>query len=121
MTDNMFFVGIQDIEDSITSEVWVNICNKRLEEWGITINLDEIEEIKTSIPTDRFANNSEKFYPKLQRILKQKVSNKIGDPVNYNLLSDKGSDSGEMILRFLTSPEIIDEQIIKAFTKLNNN
>ena len=65
--------------------------------------------------------NHEKFYPKLQRILKDKVGNKLGNSVTYNLLSNKGSDSGEMILRFLTSPENINGKIINAFTMLNNN
>ena len=58
ITNNMFFVGIQDIEDSITSEVWVNICNERLKEWEIRVSSDEVENIKKTIPFDRFANKS---------------------------------------------------------------
>lgn len=118
---NMFFVGTQDLEDSIASDVWVNICNEKLEEWKLTIELNEIEQIKSSIPSDRPANHHEKFYPKLQRILKQKVSEKVNSPISYNLLSDKGIDSGEMLLQFLEAPEDIPAQIKAAFIKLSDN
>lgn len=121
ITENMFFVGIQDIEDSIDSNVWLNICNNRLEKWGIEISIDDINSIKRSIPTDRFADNSEKFYPKLKKLLKGKVSEHIGEPITYNLLSDKGSDSGEIILNYLQTADLINERIIAAFTRLNNN
>lgn len=121
ITDNMFFIGTQDIEDSIDSSVWVSICNKRLEAWGITILLEDINAIKNSIPNDRFANGNEKFYPKLQRLLKQRVGDHLGEPLTYSLLSEKGTDSGEMILNFLKTPDMINAQIIAAFEKLNNN
>ncbi|WP_343689417.1 AAA family ATPase [Chitinophaga sp.] len=121
ISENMFFIGIQDIEDSIDSNVWLNICNDRLNEWEITISIEEIEAIKNSIPNDRFANNAEKFYPKLQRLLKEKVSEHIRESVTYNLLSDKGSDSGEMILNYLTDRNMINPRIIEAFERLNHN
>jgi energy-coupling factor transporter ATP-binding protein EcfA2 len=121
ITENMFFVGIQDIEDSIDSNVWLNVCNNRLLEWGIVITIDDIESIKRSIPNDRFANNDEKFYPKLKKFLKESVSKHIGEPITYSLLSDKGSDSGEMILKYLQTPDLINVSVIAAFTRLNNN
>ena len=121
ITDNMFFVGKQDIEDSIDSVVWVNICNARLEEWKITLSIEDINAIKEAIPNNRFANNSEKFYPQLQRLLKERVSGHLGEPLTYSLLSEKGTDSGEMILNHITTPHMIDAQIIAAFERLNNN
>lgn len=121
ITENMFFVGKQDIEDSIDSVVWANICNARLDEWKITLSIEDINAIKETIPNDRFANNNEKFYPKLQRLLKDRVSDHLGEPLTYSLLSEKGTDSGEMILNYLTTPDMINAQIIAAFERLNNN
>jgi len=121
ITENMFFVGIQDIEDGIDSSVWLNICNNRLEEWGITIPLEDINAIKDAIPNNRFANNNEKFYALLQRFLKDKVGNHLGEPLTYSLLSQKGTDSGEMILNYLKTPGMINPQIIAAFERLNHN
>lgn len=121
ITENMFFVGTQDIEDSIGSNVWVSICNEKLVQWELTISIEEIEELKNSIPNDRFANNNEKFYPKLQRLLKDKVRERIQNPITYTILSDKGSDSGEMILRYIENAEMINPRIIDAFKRLNNN
>lgn len=121
VTENMFFVGIQDIEDSIDSNVWVSICNEKLAEWELTVSIEEIEELKASIPNDRFANNNEKFYPKLQKLLKDKVREHLQNPITYNILFDKGSDSGEMILRYIKNAGMINQRIIDAFNRLNNN
>lgn len=121
ITENMFFVGKQDIEDSIDSSIWVKICDNRLGEWEITISIEDINAIKAAIPDDRFANNNEKFYPRLQRFLKEKVGNHVGEPITYSLLSEKGTDSGEMILNYITTPDMINAQIIAAFERLNNN
>lgn len=121
ITENMFFVGTQDIEDSICSNVWVNICNEKLAQWELSISIEDIDELKKSIPDDRFANNNEKFYPKLQKVLKDKVRERIQNPITYNILSDKGSDSGEMILRYIENTGMINQRIIDAFNRLNNN
>lgn len=121
ITENMFFVGTQDIEDSIDTNVWVSICNEKLAEWEITVSTDDINDLKDSIPNNRFANNNEKFYPKLQRLLKDKVREHVQNPITYNILSDKGSDSGEMILRYVENAGLINPKIIDAFNRLNNN
>ncbi|MFD2287731.1 hypothetical protein GJU39_23060 [Pedobacter petrophilus] len=89
--------------------------------YPITVSTEEIDDLKNSIPNNRFANNNEKFYPKLQRLLKDKVREHIQNPITYNILSDKGSDSGEMILRYIENAGMINTRIIDAFNRLNNN
>lgn len=121
ITENMFFVGTQDIEDSIGSNIWVNICNEKLAQWELTVSIEEIEDLKNSVPNDRFANSNEKFYPKLQRLLKDKVRERTQNPITYSILSDKGSDSGEMILKYIDDVGMINQRIIDAFNRLNNN
>ncbi|MBY0347169.1 MAG: hypothetical protein GTN67_14840 [Hydrotalea flava] len=65
ITENMFFVGEQDIEDSISDEIWLNILNdyyqgvlefsiKEIKDWknavvkklGVTITKNSIQFLK---------------------------------------------------------------------------
>jgi predicted ATP-binding protein involved in virulence len=113
-----FRVGKQDIEDSISVEIWFNIVQSELPEISITI--EEITEIHSSIPDDRELNSNQKFYPKLRSALKQKLGEDNRHIVN-DKLPEKGRLSAELLARYLTDIQHIDSQIIAAFEKLTEN
>ncbi|PLK44772.1 ATP-dependent endonuclease [Emticicia sp. TH156] len=121
ITSNMFFVGKQDIEDSIDSSIWVQICNEKLHDFGVTVTREDIEHIKSSIPTDRAGAKMDKFYIKLQTQIRNKLKENNIEDVDYDILNSKGSDSAKMILKYLVDSRHIDSNIISAFEKLNNN
>lgn len=113
-----FCVGKQDIEDSIPVEIWFNIIQNELPE--VSISIDEITQIHSSIPNNKRVNNNQKFYPKLRNALKQKLGEDRWHIVN-DKLPDKGRLSAELLSRYLTDIQHIDSQIIAAIDKLTEN
>lgn len=117
--DNMFFIGTQDVEDSIANEVWVNVVNEILDGKIDFIEAD-IQEIKDVIPIEEKAGKHDKFYDLLQKKVKEKLMEANGgDPITYDILPSKGSEEAKLILRHLTKTNQIDNNLIKAFKKLN--
>jgi predicted ATP-dependent endonuclease of OLD family len=116
---NMFFIGRQDIEDSFCPSVWKAIVEEKYGD-KIQVALDEIIQIRESIPNDREEKNSNnKFYKKLQQELRKKLS-RIDPETDYNyaLLPDKGSDSADLISRHVTDIAKIDARLLAAFDAL---
>lgn len=113
-----YSVGIQDIEDSIESEVWVKIVNDKFTTHGLTITLDEINAIKAAIPNSSKVNNSQKFYPKLKSFLKQKIGKAESYHIVDDNLPDKGKNSGNLLASYIDNLSKISTNITSAFKEL---
>ena len=117
--DNIFFFGTQDIEDSIVNKVWVNIVNEILD-GAAEFTEKDIQAIKDVIPTEEKAGKHDKFYDLLQKKVREKlVESNGGTPITYDILPSKGSEEAELLLRHITEVNQIDNNLIKAFKKLN--
>jgi hypothetical protein len=118
-TDKVFFVGVQDIEDSIESNIWVEIVNLYYN-GKLTIDLAFIEKIKKSIPTVKGVHSNNKFFKKLDASLREKWMSDGNDIDEFIPIPSKGKESSEFILAKLISSEMIPNQIREAFDKLIN-
>ena len=117
MTSNMFFVGDQDIEDSICSSIWESILNTFYHR-ELTFMESEIDEIKAAVPKGSKCASNDKFYKLLERKIKAKwlaAGKDIGELVK---LPSKGSESAEFLLEKINDAPLIPERIQKAFDKL---
>lgn len=119
--DNMFFIGRQDMEDSIDSQVWLDVINDVTEN-KVNITIQELEDLKTKIPLKTKANKDEKFYVILQRLVKSKMQEASDDNqiITYDILPSKGSEEAELILKHLKTDSQLDKRLINAFNKLNS-
>lgn len=117
ITDNMFFVGEQDIEDSINDEVWLNILNGYYQ--GILeFNLEEINSWKELVVKNAKCNDYEKFYPILKRGIKSKYENLGIDYDSIKRVPSKGAESAEFLLKGMNTENEIPIKIKEAFDKL---
>jgi len=117
ITNNMFFVGIQDIEDAIENKIWAEIIFERSNEI-VFYNEDQVFELKNRIPTERKGDKHEKFYKLLQKEIKAKFVEVSIDDHSYDILPSKGSELAEMLLNHITSKNQVPEKIQHAFDKL---
>lgn len=112
-----FAVGKQDIEDSISSEIWVKIVNERLAVQEIVISVAEIDNIKKEIPQNNTIESNKKFYPTLKRELKKKLKKE-----EFYIIDDafphKGKNSGLMLIEYIDDVSKIPANISEAFKKL---
>ena len=110
-------VGIQDIEDSIDSNLWVEIINHYYE--GIlVIDINFINQIKESIPIGTDVPNNKKFFKKLEASLRKKWIEDGNDVDEFITIPTKGEESANFILEKLVNKDLIPEQIKRAFDKL---
>ncbi|WP_113662368.1 ATP-dependent nuclease [Pedobacter nanyangensis] len=117
ITENMFFVGEQDIEDSIDDEVWLNILNDYYQ--GILeFNLEEINSWKESVAKNAKCNDYEKFYPILKKAIKLKCENSSIEYDSVKRIPSKGAESAEFLLKFMNTENTIPLKIKEAFNKL---
>lgn len=117
ITDNMFFVGEQDIEDSINDEVWLNILNGHYQ--GILeFNLEEINSWKELVVKNAKCNDYEKFYPILKKGIKSKCENLGIEYDSIKRVPSKGAESAEFLLKFMNTENEIPIKIKEAFDKL---
>lgn len=117
ITDNMFFVGEQDIEDSINDEVWLNILNGYYQ--GILeFNLEEINSWKELVVKNAKCNDYEKFYPILKKGIKSKCENLGIEYDSIKRVPSKGAESAEFLLKFMNTENEIPIKIKEAFDKL---
>jgi hypothetical protein len=115
--DNMFFVGDQDIEDSIENDVWLNILN----EFYIDIldfTVEDIERWKNTVVKKSKCNSNQKYYS----VLKSGIRNKcIAEDIDYDTLiklPSKGIESAELLLKHISHIDKIPTKIKEAFNKL---
>lgn len=113
---SMFFVGMQDIEDSIETQIWYDNINEFYNKEIVTVA--EIESIKRDIPNVK-CNSNEKFYKKLKAKIRQNYITTNGEADSLKLIPDKGKDSAEFILKNFKQKNQIPSKIIEAFKKLS--
>lgn len=110
-------IGKQDIEDSISSDVWVDLVNTEFKSLGFEINIETIEELKNNLQGEKVDAN-QKFYAALRR----KIKTTIGDPDRYqdvdDLLPSKSKTWGTLLSKYIKTRDNIPEKIIEAFDSL---
>lgn len=116
-TDNVFFVGKQDIEDSIDSMLWVEIVN-HFYKGNIEIDLEFIVQIKESIPEGSGVQSNKKFFKKLDSSLRAKWIEEGKNIDELILIPSKGKESADFILDKLNQSDLIPKEIRDAFDKL---
>lgn len=116
-TENVFFIGKQDIEDSIENSLWTEIVNQFYD--GILV-IDEvfIQEIFDSIPEGARVQSNKKFFKKLASSLKSKWSEGGNDIDEFRPIPYKGNESAEFILKVVNHSDHIPIRIKEAFDKL---
>lgn len=133
-TSNVLFVGKQDIEDSIISEVWVRVIEEAvaekaksmedekltecLVETPFTMTLDDVETFRSSITDKPKANSEDKFAHRINRLVRQKLAVLKGESVNYNILPSKGEASASLLLKHISDIGQVDPDIKRAFDML---
>jgi len=115
---NQFFVGKQDIEDSIESVIWVQIV-KEYTGGKIKLNEDIIESIKTNIDDKNEIKAHDKFIPSLKKLIKA-TYHSLGEEIRGEVLPSKGKDLVNLIVNQIKSPFQIPEKIIECFNYINN-
>ncbi|QEE48960.1 AAA family ATPase [Flavobacterium alkalisoli] len=113
------FIGKQDIEDSISSTVWMAILENQLEK-DLRLSIDEIDDIKNSIKSDAEEDSKKKFYPALiQSVRKKMIDIGRGDFHTIDeALPSKGLESGKLIAKFLDDVQYLPENLIKICEKI---
>ncbi|WP_339724858.1 ATP-dependent nuclease [Maribacter stanieri] len=114
--NNMFFVGEQDIEDSISNEIWLDILNN-FYDGTFVFTIEEIKSWKNDVVKKVKCNDYEKFYP----IIQKRIKSKCMDDVDYDSLTklpSKGIDSAELLLKYIDDIDKIPVKIKEAFKRL---
>ncbi len=120
LNQNVFFVGKQDIEDSISSSIWVNFISN-LYEGKFHISEIEIEGIKDDIPVANFddtathINKNQKFYPRLQNHIRNYANH---NDLQLDPLPAKGKAHACLIKPLIETVDNIPLLIRQAFDKL---
>ena len=117
---NMHFIGKQDIEDSIKYPVWERIV-KDITQNEIQLIEKEFDQLIKSISGNKKINKEEKFIPKLEKLLKEKLSKKRSEEITWDILPSKGKDLSDIIIKHMDSLNNIDETIENIFNKLQGN
>jgi len=117
ITDNMFFIGFQDIEDSIESSCWVEILNSKYE-GDLVFTEQEVDDLKSQIPNDRSIGSNGKFYKKLDSLIVSKWLEVGKDVDELERIPSKGKESTDFLMTGITGVERIPKTIKEAFDKL---
>lgn len=114
---NMFFVGHQDIEDSIKNDIWLELLNDYFKD-KLSFTYEEIKAWKETVGNGKNCGSHEKFYSILLKGIKEKC---IMEEVDYESLikmPTKGAESSDLLIKFIKDSNDIPEKIIEAFDKL---
>ncbi|WP_299289716.1 AAA family ATPase [uncultured Mucilaginibacter sp.] len=120
ITSNFFFAGNQDIEDSVSTEIWIEIVKEATDD-KVLLSIEDIDQIKASIPANVEIRSNEKFFKQLQKLVKQKYSEVLEEPISHDVLDSKGFASAQALIKQITSMNQVCPQISLAFNKLNQN
>jgi hypothetical protein len=118
--DRFFFAGKQDIEDSVSNDVWIKVVQDATD-GVVVLNDADIKTIRDGIPENEKISSNDKFFRKLEKMVRLKLSEIKGEPVTWTILNSKGNDSAQALLKFITSIEQVSPSIKKAFDKLATN
>jgi putative ATP-dependent endonuclease of the OLD family len=116
-TYTYFTLGKQDIEDSISPEIWEQFIGEKFKDLQITISAEEFSIIQEAIPIDTAAESSQKFYARLKAELIRKVGAERHFLVN-DRLPEKGASLGKSLCSLIDSLDHIDSNVKTAFDKL---
>ncbi len=116
ISENQFFIGKQDIEDAISSDIWVQIVKTATNE-KIILNREVIESLKENITSKHSISSHEKFIPLLKKLVRQTFIS-IGEEVKGEVLPSKGKTLANLISKSIISSEQIPEGIILCFNYL---
>lgn len=119
IASNMCFVGDQDIEDSILSEVWVELLNEKYKD-DLAFTVEELDAIKDAIPKAQKCPNNQKFYSRIKSFVSEKWTmsgREIGDLI---VLPSKGKESSDFLCSAIKTSEMIPKELRKAFDTLMN-
>lgn len=117
ITENFFFAGKQDIEDSISNDIWIQFVAKATED-KVILTVEDIQTIKNGIPEDIAIPSNQKFFKVLEKTAKAKLQEITDEPLTYNLLPTKGNDSAQLLIELIDSIDSICPNIGKAFDRL---
>jgi len=118
-TDKMYFVGKQDIEDSIQNDVWIKFV-KEASGGTVELTIDEVQALKDSVPENFAAKKEQKFYNRLEKLVRQKLSKNNLEQVTWSVLPAKGNELAQLLLNKIDSIDQFSVKIMDAFTKLSN-
>jgi predicted ATP-dependent endonuclease of OLD family len=133
-TSNVFFVGTQDIEDSISSEVWEKVIGEsvstmvesvedvqlaeRLVDRPFTMSSGDIEAFKKTIVDKPKAKTEDKFAYRISKLVRQKLTEIKGEQITYPVLPSKGEASATLLLKHISDLSQVDPNIKNAFDRL---
>ncbi|RZK18825.1 MAG: hypothetical protein EOO43_12210 [Flavobacterium sp.] len=89
-----------------------------MEDLGIVITTQEIDEIKNNLSDTIEMQSNQKFYPKLKSTLKLKLGDRDSNFKIDDRLPAKGKLSGNLLATFCTDISLLDANIKTAFDKL---
>ncbi len=118
-TINQFFVGNQDIEDAIDSEIWINVVEKYTE-GKIVLEKSVIEQMKENISDKNKIPSHEKFVPSLKKLIRATYM-ASGIEIHGNVLPAKGKDLVNLIIEQIKQRDEIPIRIIECFEYLNRD
>ena len=116
-TDKMFFIGKQDVEDSIENEVWINFV-KESTQGEIDLTNEEIQALKDQISDNNIINSEQKFYKVLEKLVKQKLVAKTGEEVTWTVLPSKGNELAQLLLKNIDDINKVSNRVKDAFDKI---
>jgi AAA15 family ATPase/GTPase len=119
ITENMHFVGDQDIEDSISSEIWVEILNEFYVD-QMEFTLAEIDDCKSNVVKGVRCNANQKFYKLLTAFLRAKWIAQGESSDELIIIPSKGNESADFILKGIKTIDQIPDSIKAAFLQLNS-
>jgi putative ATP-dependent endonuclease of OLD family len=117
ITENMFFIGEQDIEDSINDDIWINILNEYYK-GVLEFSSEEISNWKKAVVKNTKCRDFEKFYPILKKGIKTKCDKKGIEYDTLLRIPSKGAESANFLKRHINSNNDIPIKIKEAFDKL---
>jgi hypothetical protein len=115
--DRFFFAGKQDIEDSVSNDIWIKVVQDATD-GVVVLNDADINTIRDGIPENEKISSNDKFFRKLDKLVRLKLSEIKGESVTWGVLNSKGNDSAQALLKFITSIEQVSPSIKMAFDKL---
>ncbi|MDO9580267.1 MAG: hypothetical protein Q7J06_06825 [Bacteroidales bacterium] len=116
-TDKMFFSGKQDIEDSISNDVWIAFVKEATDE-KLILTYQEIQNLKDAIPDNIAGSKEQKFYKMLEKFVKEKLNEKLEEKISWSVLPTKGNELAQLLLNYIDSIDKISPKIKTAFDKL---
>lgn len=118
ITEKVFFVGKQDIEDSISSSVWTQIVNVFYEEHNFAVDEQFIEMVNEKVIEGKDVPSNNKFFKLLESELRKKWLADFNEETPFIKLPSKGKESADFILTSIDSQEKIPKGITDAFDEI---